>query len=211
MNESAQVSHGRGGAANIAPDQNTYTDGSIVREGPVGDQGTGAFSAGRGGTGNIGSPHLKPTGVAGDADVVPETALRPEYDNYHTGRGGEGNIHKEAVSGSSVPASTHSKTSLHAPTPTPKSGRNSVSRNGSIATGTAPESTNQGAGVIDNAAGPSSEAAAGETEGKEGSVQSDNKTDKEAKRAAWRENNPPPEHDGLGDRAKYWVKKKIYG
>ena len=60
----------------------------------------------------------------------------------------------------------------------------------------------------------------GRTEGKEGSVQSGGKekvtdkekdVDKEAKRAAWREKNPPPEHDGLGDRAKYWVRRKIYG
>ena len=110
-------STGRGGAGNIAHDPNTYTDGSIVREGAVGDQGDGAYSAGRGGVGNINSPHMKPTkGQAGDADVVPETAIRKpgeEYDNYHTGvsgynhcdvgvatltlnqRGGQGNIHRE--------------------------------------------------------------------------------------------------------------------
>ena len=34
------------GAANINPDDKTYADASIVREGPVGDQGGGAFSGG---------------------------------------------------------------------------------------------------------------------------------------------------------------------
>lgn len=46
------------------------------------------------------SPSLKPrkaSAVPGDADVVPETAMRPapEYENFHTGRGGGGNVHKE--------------------------------------------------------------------------------------------------------------------
>ena len=59
------VSHGRGGedltpvrsafspctdgspgAANISKDSTLYTDGDIVREGPIGDQGNGAYSAG---------------------------------------------------------------------------------------------------------------------------------------------------------------------
>lgn len=82
-------STGRGGAGNISSDPTTYTDGGIVREGPVGDQGDGAYSAGRGGAGNINSPHVKPVkGQAGDADVVPETAVRQPgagYENYHTG------------------------------------------------------------------------------------------------------------------------------
>ncbi|KAI4119028.1 MAG: hypothetical protein LQ345_000999 [Seirophora villosa] len=98
---SGEVSHGRGGAGNIKPDDTPYTDGSIVREGPVGDQGNGAYSVGRGGAGNIDSPRVKPSnpdGKAGDTDVIPEPALRepgPGYENYHTGRGGEGNVHKE--------------------------------------------------------------------------------------------------------------------
>lgn len=98
MSTDPLASHGRGGAGNIAPDANTYLDGEIVREGPVGDQGNGAYSAGRGGAGNINSPGIKPkTTKAGDADVVPETAMRPGegYENYHVGRGGEGNVHKE--------------------------------------------------------------------------------------------------------------------
>lgn len=40
------------------------------------------------------------------ADVIPETAMReqtPNYDNFHTGRGGEGNIHKEKYGGHSGP------------------------------------------------------------------------------------------------------------
>ena len=143
------ISHGRGGAGNIDRDTNTYTDGSIVREGPLGDQGDGAYSSGvrlqslisfislpsyllsfpifppshtidnqeakltnstriqRGGAGNINSPRVKaanPTNQPGDTDVVPETALRQtkpgdEYSNYHTGRGGEGNVHREKASG----------------------------------------------------------------------------------------------------------------
>lgn len=39
---------------------------------------------------------MKPTlQHAGDEDVVPETAVKPgePYENYHTGRGGEGNVH----------------------------------------------------------------------------------------------------------------------
>lgn len=40
------VSHGRGGAGNIERDSNVYTDGAIVREGPTGDQGDGAYSSG---------------------------------------------------------------------------------------------------------------------------------------------------------------------
>ena len=46
------------------------------------------------------SPHIKPRqGSAqppGDTDVIPETATRPaEYENFHTGRGGGGNVHRE--------------------------------------------------------------------------------------------------------------------
>ncbi|KAL8898250.1 MAG: hypothetical protein Q9192_002171 [Flavoplaca navasiana] len=95
------VSHGRGGAGNIRPDSEPYVDASIVREGPMGDQGDGPYSSGRGGAGNIESPHVKPTNVGnqkGDTDVVPETALREPgagYENYHTGRGGAANVHKD--------------------------------------------------------------------------------------------------------------------
>ncbi|MCJ1445296.1 MAG: hypothetical protein MMC23_005801 [Stictis urceolatum] len=101
---SAPVSHGRGGAANISKDDTPYADGEIIREGPVGDQGDGAFSTGRGGQGNIGSPGVKATEGAHphDQDVVPETASRDDrHQDYHVGqtlltnnvlqRGGEGN------------------------------------------------------------------------------------------------------------------------
>ncbi|UQC79820.1 uncharacterized protein CLUP02_05300 [Colletotrichum lupini] len=44
----AEVSHGRGGAGNMAVDDTQYVDGEVVRTGPEGSQGTGAFSAGRG-------------------------------------------------------------------------------------------------------------------------------------------------------------------
>jgi hypothetical protein len=81
------------GAANIGPDTNTYVDGEITREGPVGNQGDGSYSAGRGGAGNIdheagtakhGAPH--------DSDIVPETATRiAKEESHHVGRGGAGN------------------------------------------------------------------------------------------------------------------------
>ncbi|RDW78098.1 hypothetical protein BP5796_05950 [Coleophoma crateriformis] len=92
---SVEVSHGRGGAGNIREDATPYGDGEIVREGVVGDHHDGAFSTGRGGAANIGSPKIDATKRA-DHDSIPETALRPsmENENYHTGRGGEGNIHE---------------------------------------------------------------------------------------------------------------------
>ena len=81
------------GAANIRPDDTPYADGEIVREGPVGDQGDGKYSSGRGGTANIvgkavdhegGQPH--------DEDIVPETATRvAREESHHFGRGGAGN------------------------------------------------------------------------------------------------------------------------
>ncbi|KAL8871005.1 MAG: hypothetical protein Q9174_003080 [Haloplaca sp. 1 TL-2023] len=55
----------------------------------------------RGGAGNIDSPRVKATrneGQTGDGDVIPETALRQagaHHENYHIGRGGEGNVHRE--------------------------------------------------------------------------------------------------------------------
>ncbi|KFY46733.1 hypothetical protein V495_02280, partial [Pseudogymnoascus sp. VKM F-4514 (FW-929)] len=52
------ISHGRGGAGNIGADDTPYADGEIVREGPAGDHGDGAYSSGRGGAANIGSPGL---------------------------------------------------------------------------------------------------------------------------------------------------------
>lgn len=79
------------GAANIRPDDTPYADGGITRQGPVGDQGDGPYSAGRGGAGNIGK-EATPDRQVGDEAVVPETATREHKpDNYHFGRGGAGN------------------------------------------------------------------------------------------------------------------------
>ena len=73
------------------PDDTPYVDSQIVREGPVGDQGDGPYSAGRGGAGNI-DREATPDGRIGDEEVVPETAMREHKDeNYHYGRGGAGN------------------------------------------------------------------------------------------------------------------------
>ncbi|EKD19318.1 uncharacterized protein L3040_009241 [Drepanopeziza brunnea f. sp. 'multigermtubi'] len=92
---SVEVSHGRGGAGNIGPDATAYTDGEIVREGVIGDHGDGAFSTGRGGAANIGSPGMAATKRKDDM-AIPEVALRPsmEDQDFHTGRGGGGNVHK---------------------------------------------------------------------------------------------------------------------
>ncbi|ETS87806.1 hypothetical protein PFICI_01634 [Pestalotiopsis fici W106-1] len=88
-----EVSHGRGGAGNINPDDTKYVDGEIVRAGTPGSQGAGAYSTGRGGEGNIGDRGVVPTART-DEDIVPDAALRPvEDDTAHTGRGGAGNVH----------------------------------------------------------------------------------------------------------------------
>merc|ERR1712098_181111 len=94
-----QKQHGsqpcRGGAGNIGPDSTQYVDGEIVREGVVGEHGDGAFSTGRGGAANIGSPGMKATKRKDDV-AIPDVALRPSMEDqtFHTGRGGGGNIHK---------------------------------------------------------------------------------------------------------------------
>ncbi|CAI7669247.1 unnamed protein product [Penicillium bialowiezense] len=117
-NEAPMVSHGRGGSASRhhtaretsamtppskspdSPHQRNltsprYVDGEIVREGAYGDQGDGAYSAGRGGAGNIGSPMVRPTSkVPHDVEMIPELAVRNSTDEtYHVGRGGQGNVH----------------------------------------------------------------------------------------------------------------------
>ncbi|KAI0136225.1 hypothetical protein BJ170DRAFT_589219 [Xylariales sp. AK1849] len=90
---STEVSHGRGGAGNINPDDAKYVDGEIVRTGEEGTHGDGAFSTGRGGGGNIGDAG-KPSSIRADKDVVPEAATRVSEDaDAHVGRGGAGNIH----------------------------------------------------------------------------------------------------------------------
>ncbi|KAK4132307.1 hypothetical protein BT67DRAFT_443886 [Trichocladium antarcticum] len=95
MSEPAKVSHGRGGAANIKPDETEYVDGEVVRVGEAGSHGDGAFSTGRGGAANIGDAGVKSV-TRLDKDLVPEAAVRPSQDanaDYHTGRGGAGNEH----------------------------------------------------------------------------------------------------------------------
>ncbi|KAK6206469.1 hypothetical protein LQW54_007762 [Pestalotiopsis sp. IQ-011] len=88
-----EVSHGRGGAGNINPDDTKYVDGEIVRAGTPGSQNAGAFSTGRGGEGNIGDKGIAPT-PRQDGDIIPEAALHSvEDDTAHTGRGGAGNVH----------------------------------------------------------------------------------------------------------------------
>ena len=44
-----EVSHGRGGAGNINPDDTQYVDGEVVRVGVEGSHNDGAYSTGRGG------------------------------------------------------------------------------------------------------------------------------------------------------------------
>ncbi|KAK4157835.1 hypothetical protein C8A00DRAFT_39844 [Chaetomidium leptoderma] len=90
-----EVSHGRGGAGNINPDNTKYVDGEVVRVGAEGSHGDGAFSTGRGGAANIGDAGVKQA-IRADKDVIPEAAIRlSSQDNadYHTGRGGAGNEH----------------------------------------------------------------------------------------------------------------------
>ena len=49
MAGTAEVSHGRGGAGNINPDDTKYVDGEVTRAGVEGSHHDGAFSTGRGG------------------------------------------------------------------------------------------------------------------------------------------------------------------
>ncbi|KAI0383749.1 hypothetical protein F5Y04DRAFT_20225 [Hypomontagnella monticulosa] len=93
-----EVSHGRGGAGNINPDDTKYVDGEIVRQGPEGSHGDGAFSTGRGGAANIADADKPPSAMRADREVVPEEATRPSTDNesFHVGRGGAANVHLSA-------------------------------------------------------------------------------------------------------------------
>ncbi|QIW96402.1 hypothetical protein AMS68_001920 [Peltaster fructicola] len=100
-------STGRGGAGNIGADTNTYVDGDIVREGTP--QEGGEYRGGRGGAGNTAhSTAPKPVSSSGtplptSEDVIPEPAFRSAegYDNFHTGRGGQGNVHRAEFGGHS--------------------------------------------------------------------------------------------------------------
>ncbi|KAH7076642.1 hypothetical protein BKA63DRAFT_602402 [Paraphoma chrysanthemicola] len=102
-------STGRGGAGNIGPDDHVYTDGGIVREGVQGE----SLAGGRGGAGNIAkSPLLAPqsehTGRRSQ-DFVPEINAREGQDEFHTGRGGAGNVYKEKHGGHSSSQSPERK------------------------------------------------------------------------------------------------------
>ena len=90
-----EVSHGRGGAGNINPDDTKYVDGEVVRAGVQGSHNDGAFSTGRGGAANIGDAGTRSSQRL-DKDVVPDSAVRPSADGpQHVGRGGAGNAHKK--------------------------------------------------------------------------------------------------------------------
>ncbi|KAI1390095.1 uncharacterized protein F4822DRAFT_400873 [Hypoxylon trugodes] len=94
-----EVSHGRGGAGNINPDDTKYVDGEIVRQGEEGSHGDGAFSTGRGGAANIADAAHPPSTIGRlDREIVPEEATRPSTDNesFHVGRGGAANVHLSA-------------------------------------------------------------------------------------------------------------------
>ncbi|KAI4150941.1 MAG: hypothetical protein LQ340_003804 [Diploschistes diacapsis] len=202
----------------------------------------------RGGTGNIGSPRLKPTGIPGDTDVVPETAIRTEYDNYHTGRGGEGNIRKEnqVATDKAIQAVINPENSRHTgPDPAPGETEKAAkpppssqpphqvpnSTQDTTSTSTSPETKHSP--TIDASTMSSNPATAAETsaitaasasaiapatthmtssaQGGQAGMKEAKKAEKERKRAEWREQNPPPDHDGLGDRVAYWVKSKFKG
>merc|ERR1712225_49261 len=75
---SMEVSHGRGGAGNIGPDSTQYVDGEIVREGVVGEHGDGAFSTGRAGAANIGSPGMKATKRKDEVAEETSTSQTPQ-------------------------------------------------------------------------------------------------------------------------------------
>ena len=93
------------GAGNIGVDDTQYVDGDIVREGTP--QQGGEYRGGRGGAGNtVAAPPGsvgQPTAATQSEDVVPEPAMRGQegYENYHTGRGGQGNIHRDEFGGHS--------------------------------------------------------------------------------------------------------------
>ncbi|KAK3669842.1 hypothetical protein LTR78_010300 [Recurvomyces mirabilis] len=96
-------STGRGGAGNIGEDTTQYVDGGITREGVLGESSRGEYSAGRGGAGNMIESPRTGTPVAHSQDVVTEPSMRTAegHENFHTGRGGGGNVHKDKYGGHS--------------------------------------------------------------------------------------------------------------
>ncbi|KAI1769752.1 hypothetical protein F4818DRAFT_314953 [Hypoxylon cercidicola] len=93
-----EVSHGRGGAGNINPDDTKYVDGEIVRQGEEGSHGDGPHSTGRGGAANIADADKPAAAARADAEIVPEAAVRKSMDaeSFHVGRGGAANVHLPA-------------------------------------------------------------------------------------------------------------------
>lgn len=73
----------------------------------------GDYRGGRGGAGNTAVHHAAPGATTQTAprsdDVVPEPAFRTAegHDNFHTGRGGEGNVHRKEFGGHSQAAGEH--------------------------------------------------------------------------------------------------------
>ncbi|KAK5112517.1 hypothetical protein LTR62_004274 [Meristemomyces frigidus] len=102
------TSTGRGGAGNIGPDTTTYVDGGITREGPLGESSNGEYSSGRGGAGNMIETPRNGTPVPQSQEVVTEPSMRTAegHENFHTGRGGQGNVHIDKYGGHSAPATT---------------------------------------------------------------------------------------------------------
>lgn len=69
-------------------------------------QASGEYRGGRGGAGNmaaINPGNVTAAAAAKGEDVIPEPAMRTGegYENYHTGRGGQGNIHRDEFGGHS--------------------------------------------------------------------------------------------------------------
>ena len=99
------------GAGNIGEGEGTYADGDIVREGVVGapsHPGGGEYSAGRGGVGNM----VDPPNKGGSVEAIPETATKgpgDHYEDFHTGRAGAGNVHKEKYGGHTKPQTPEQK------------------------------------------------------------------------------------------------------
>ncbi|KAI1160265.1 hypothetical protein F5B18DRAFT_532192 [Nemania serpens] len=104
-----EVSHGRGGAGNINPDDTQYVDGEIVRQGDIGTHNDGAYSTGRGGVANITDKHV-PAAPRADKEVVPAEATRASIEgDFHTGRGGAANVVHTPEPESKAPAAAAAK------------------------------------------------------------------------------------------------------
>ena len=92
----ASVSHGRGGAGNIYPDDTEYVDGGLIAVATPGVNGEG-WSGGIGGAGNIARPSTDTRNHKSDRidDINVESVIEApkEGEGYSTGRGGAANVH----------------------------------------------------------------------------------------------------------------------